>query len=96
VKGSTIKIEMQLSRRKVRISALMLLAAAVLSLGQCAYVFFNQNFLKSGSAYNPVLVNDMRVMINVANDIVIPGLSILLVFSSHLIWRLSNKIEEDK
>jgi hypothetical protein len=89
------KKESSVNKRKAKICAIAIVALAILALALCIHVFFNSNYLKTGSAFNADLVNDMRMIIKVATFIVIPGLSILLILSSRLIWQLCKEIGND-
>jgi hypothetical protein len=86
----------RISRREVRVSALILLAVAILCLIFCVKWYVQSDWLKPEAAINPDVLNTMRGMIRVATFVIIPSLSILLIISSRLIWTLSNKLDNDK
>jgi hypothetical protein len=90
------KKQKRISKREVRASALILLAVAILALIFCTKWFVQSDWLKPGAALNPDIVNAMRGMIRVATFVIIPALSTLLIWSSRLIWTLSNKLDDDK
>jgi hypothetical protein len=92
---SDYKRPSSVSRRKAKFYAVSCFGVAVISLVGCIHGYLRGSFLKSGSAFNAELVDDMRVIIKVATFIVIPGLSILLIFCSRLIWKLSKEIRDD-
>jgi hypothetical protein len=73
-----------------------LVGVAILSLIVCVAAYFKSDWLKPGVALNPDTVNDMRILIKSATFIIIPSMSVLLIFSSCLIWKLSNKLDDDK
>jgi hypothetical protein len=83
------------TKREARISALILFAVGILALISCIHAYFKSDFLKPGAVLNPGVIDAMRGIIKVANLVVIPGLSVLLIFSSRLIWVLSNKFDGD-
>lgn len=94
--SENITTQKRISKLNARLSAALLFLAAVISLILCIHAYFKGSFLDTGSAFSPELVNDMRMIIKVAVFIVIPALSILLIFSSRLIWRLSKELNNDR
>jgi len=92
----TIQKEKQISKREVRGSALILFAVGIFCLTYCVYAYIKSDYLQSGAALNPDTVNTMREIIKVASFVVIPALSVLLILSSRLIWKLSNKLDAEK
>ena len=82
------------SKLKARISAIALIAVAIFALFTCTYWYFKNNFLKIGGPFNADMVNAMRMIIKVSDFWIIPCLSILLILSSLLIWKLSNRLEK--
>lgn len=86
----------QVSRRTARRCTMLSLTAAIPCLILCVAAYFKSDWLKPGAALNPDTVNHMRILIKTAIFIVIPALSILIILSSYLIWKLSNKLDDDK
>jgi hypothetical protein len=64
--NSTTKRQSSVSKRDARISALLLLGIAIVSLVGCIHMYLKGSFLESGSAFNAEMVHDMRVIIKVA------------------------------
>jgi hypothetical protein len=93
---ATTQKKKKISKRDVRASALVLLAVAILCLIFCIKWYVQSDWLKPGANINPDTVNAMRGMIRVAAFVIIPALSILLILSSRLIWKLSSKLDDDK
>ena len=73
----------------------MLAAAAIVALVMCIHCYLNSSYLVDGSAFNAAEVHDMRVIIKVAIFGTIPGLSILLILGSRLIWKLVKELRDD-
>ena len=84
-----------LSKREARLAALVFLIVAILGLGSCIRAYFYSGFLVDGSAFNAVMVHDMRMIIKVGTFWVLPALSILLILSSCVIWRLTGQIDNE-
>jgi len=96
MKDNDLTIQKWISRREVRASALIMLVVAILSLICCVKWYVQSDWLKPRAALDPDVVNDMRWIIRIAAFVVIPALSILLILSSRLIWKLSNKLGDKK
>ncbi|HEV2435333.1 MAG TPA: hypothetical protein VG077_04985 [Verrucomicrobiae bacterium] len=90
------KLPSKREARAARASALIFLVVAILSLVFCIKWYVQSDWLKPGAAINLDIVSAMRGMIRVATFVIIPALSILLILSSRLIWKLSNCLGGDK
>jgi hypothetical protein len=81
-----------ITRRHAKIIALMLFALSVLNLIMCARWYLGDSWLRPEAPTNPAQIGDMKKLIIVAMFFVLPILSLLIMMSSRVIWKLSNQI----
>jgi membrane protein YdbS with pleckstrin-like domain len=94
--NNDVTTQKQMSKRKVRTAALMLFAPAALCLIFCIKAYFTGNYLHDRVPLNLDEAAIVMKMIRCAIFLVMPALSVLLILSSRLIWRLSNKLDDEK
>jgi hypothetical protein len=86
----------RISKRKVRIVAVMALFLGVLCLTACIRAYFVDDYLRPGAPLNPDLVVVVMKMIRVETFGIIPSLSVFIIGCSLFLWRLSKRLDDDK
>jgi hypothetical protein len=80
-----------LTKRLLRLYAIVSFFCAVLTLILCAKVYFRETFLEPGAAINSQAVEGMVGMIRATFFGIMPGTSVLLIVGSLLLWACSRK-----
>jgi hypothetical protein len=83
----------KLSKGMLRVIALASFTVAVYCLLLCIKVG-EGTLLKPGTTLNPEVARNLIDMVREANFYIIPGLSVLLIMSSLLIWIISKKVDD--
>jgi hypothetical protein len=83
-----------ISKQEIWVTISVLLVVGILVLTCCIKMDIQSNWLKHDAIVNPDIVKYMRECIQVATFVVMPSLSLLLILSARLIWKLSKKLDK--
>jgi hypothetical protein len=83
-----------ITKREAKVYALVFLIFSIFCLVTCVYVYLHCWYLKPGAVLRPDVVEDMRQMIFIQAFIIIPAISVLLMVSSRIIWKLCRLTDE--
>jgi hypothetical protein len=88
-----VTIQKQMSKRKARAYALVIIVPAILFLVFSIKTYFTGSYLRVGAPLDPDQVVAMVKMLKCAIFGLMPSLSILLIICSRIIWKLSNQLK---
>jgi hypothetical protein len=85
-----------ISKRQAKVSALIILVLAVFCLANCIYLGVKSAWLMPDALVNSKQIRDMKCALLAASFIIVPALSIMLILSARIIWKLSNRLENEE
>jgi hypothetical protein len=86
------------TRRFLRFVAVASFIIGAGCLALCIKSYIKGSFLKAGAPIDPspTVIEDLRKMIRSGFFWIIPGMSVLLLINSHLMWSASKRFDSDK
>jgi hypothetical protein len=86
----------KISKRTSKILALTIFAVAIFALSSSVNCYFRSDYLNPKIPLDPDIIGTMRSIIRVETFEIMPSMSVMLILCAHLIWKLSNRIDDDK